>query len=778
MAFSATRLTLYALISAMESDLRRLIKKELASQYDATDIIDSDLLKAAKSRLEKDLGVMEDTPSIDYVLYYIDFGDLFQILNRNRKSLLTKTATYIREITPELESIVPIRNRVAHTRPLHFEDFPTVIDFSKKAAQNSDDIWVDLQDVLVRLETDQSFVLGLKIPTYDTGKDLANNLPIPDFDDTGFIGREDDVNKLIRLCFGPYPVITIVGEGGIGKTSLALKVAYDLMDLPNNPFQAIVWTTAKSKQLTASQIREIDYAISDSLGMIRAISDELSGQKTDNPMEEVLSYMKEFRILLILDNLETVLDSRIRTFMQELPAGSKVLITSRLGLGAFDVPVTVSEMSQRDAIELLRTFAKNRGVKSLYRLGTPKLAAYCARMKHSPLFMKWFVSAVQTGRRPEEIFANPDMFLDFCMSDVYSYLSENSRMVLKSMQAVAGAHSQAELAFLNQDMDTLELQKSLTELLTTNMVRMISIESGASFESTYDISDLARIYLANRYPLSQAELRKFTERRKRLSSAKEQIAADRRLNPYSAKSIQTRSKNDYIVAKYLQDVLKAIRANNLDEAERKMTEAQRLSPDFFEVHRVEAYLRSSQGNIPAAKRAYEAALDLEPNSAALHYWYGRFLMSSIDDTEASIVELKKAAGMDPHSLQIQAEISRGLLYLRHFTEARSILDSLLSQSGTSNGEKHKIHDLNLQYYQRNADHLESQHDNSGALEQLGLLQAAYLSIPNEIRDREMLAKLEKAIVTANRCHYWIKDKVQKEHAQEIINWLEKTARGK
>jgi len=55
--------------------------------------------------------------------------------------------------------------------------------------------------------------------------------------------------------------------------------------------------------------------------------------------------------------------------------------------------------------------------------------------------------------------------------------------------------SQAELAFLST-LDSVSLQRSLQQVLTTNMVNMLPLSRGASFRSTYDLSELAREYLA------------------------------------------------------------------------------------------------------------------------------------------------------------------------------------------------------------------------------------------------------------------------------------------
>src|SRR5262249_24459368 len=144
-------------------------------------------------------------------------------------------------------------------------------------------------------------------------------------------------------------------------------------------------------------------AISDSLGLLTNVADKLAGSKAGEPIEEVLDYLKQFRILLVLDNLETVIDARLRDFLQRLPAGSKILITSRIGLGAFEVPFKLAPLVHNEAVHLLRALAKTRQIHYVDKLSNARLGKYCEKMHQSPGFIRWFASAVQAGRRPEEV---------------------------------------------------------------------------------------------------------------------------------------------------------------------------------------------------------------------------------------------------------------------------------------------------------------------------------------------------------------------------------------
>jgi len=774
MNHSATRLTLYALISGIECDLRHIIRTGLRDQIALEELLGKDLLRRSSERLEK----MEDQSiegnyTLDNLLYYVDFGDLYQIINRYSNHYPQEFADSFGSFTPRLELVGKVRNRVAHSRPLQVNDFPLVLDLANSLAQSFPQQFFELRHILRRMEADPSFVLGLRIPSFETDRTYSHNLPSPDFDETGFIGRVDVTNQLIKLCLGPYPVITIVGEGGLGKTALALKVAYDILDLPDRLFDAVVWTSAKTRQLTARHIVEIDDAIHDSLGMIRSISAQLSGQGESEPMEEVLSYLSEFKILLILDNLETVIDKRICSFLQNLPSGSKILITSRIGLGAYEFPVKLEPLNNQEAVQLLRVLAQVRGVTGLTKCNNRKLGVYSRKMQNNPGFIKWFVSAVQAGQRPEDILDKPDVFLEFCMSNVYHYLGSNSRLVLKSMQALPGRHSQAELAFLTDELSATDLQKSLQELLTTNMVYMASIAQGSSFETKYEMSELARTYMESRHPLTPEEFRDLTRRRRQLVSAGELIAAEQRENPFSFNSIRKRSNSDLIVAKYLLDVLKLVKEKKLEEADSKIEEARRLAPEYFEVHRVEAIVRVAQGNYTAARTAYEAAIELEPGSAPLYCWYAGFLMRYLDDVEGALAELEKAENINSAAYQIKLEKARTLLYLRKFSEARDIIDCLLDRNDIDHWGVVKLFDINLQFYQRHSEYCLNQHNEEAAIESLERLRQAYLSYPDNIRDNIMLHKLDKAIPTASTCIHFTEGRQEQlqNRAKEIHTWL-------
>lgn len=761
---------MYAIISAVEQDLRCAVASYLGPNKTCDELFAPEMLTKLRERLRADEDVLDEENSLERLLDYADFADTFQLLATNKSLLLEHIATHFTHVTPKLERLTPIRNRVMHIRPYHYDDLAVVTNTAEELLELPA-IWINLELTMSRLKNEPGFVLGLEIPAFQwDGVDKNHNLPIPDFDETGFVGRKAQIDDLKKQCFGPYPVISVLGPGGTGKTALALKVAYDILDEGASDYRVVVWSTSKTQQLTPQQIVNIEGAICDSLGMLRSVAEQLGQGGQIDPFEAVLAYMKEFPLFLVLDNLETVIDDNIKRFFSKIPKGSKVLITSRTGLGAYDFPYVVPDLPADEAIQLLRALAKVRGVPQLGRSSNKQIEIYCNRLKNNPGFIKWFVSAVQAGVRPEEVLDKTDLFYDFCMSNVYKYLSEESRNLLRCVAWLSGQRSQAELAFLS-GMKPDDLQRALRQLQNSNMVILSSIPRGASFESKYELADLAREYLLRHHPTSPEEARRLGKREQELIHASEHLTAEHRANPYSAYTLNMRSNSDLIVAKYLYDALGESRRKNFTMADHFIAEARRLAPQYFEVHRVDAWVKVEMRNFSGARVAYEAALELEPRYSPLRLWYGGFLLRCLNKVKEALDQFRIGEQIDPRSFDLQREIACANLYLRDFEKARNVIDQLLLRDDLPEWNRRKVYDLHLQYFQRKAELQISQQEYHGTLKSLKLLKNAYEQCPSELLDAQMKTKLSRAVTSAKSCARFLNDEAARSEAREIEDWM-------
>jgi len=693
-------------------------------------------------------------------------------LNAHRDKLPGDVGKYLREQTVAFDRLVPIRNRIAHSRPLNFDDLAVALDTCQDFVRSNSDLWSELRETLIRLKEEPSFVLGLEIPAYEAEESQEkHNLPTPDFDETGFLGRKQQISELLKLIQGAFPIISITGAGGLGKTALALTVAYDILDLPIPQCDAIVWTSSRTQVLTPHQVKRIENAIKDSLGMLESVSQQLSGTKVEDPVEEVLEYLSEFRILLILDNLETVMDERLTGFLKRLPRPSKVLITSRIGLGAYDRPIKLEPLEEGESVQYLRALATVRGVPELGKMPTKDLAIFCRRMKNNPGYIKWFVSAVQAGKRPEEVLANRGVFLDFCMSNVYDYLNRESRTIIDMMIALPGRHSQAELNFLSGFDDIVAFQRAIQQLLTTSMIVMRSQATGSTFETHYEITELARAYLGKHHPVDSEEYKRLTKRKSQLVAAGEHLQSEQSSDPYSIYNIKMRSHSDRIICAYLYQALVKTKYESYDEAEELTGKASKLAPGFFEVHRVSAWVCARRGNISAAHAEYESAIELEPRRAPLRFWYGQFLMRYMDDLPASLAQLKEAETLDPNAYQIALEVARVHLYMKEFDKSKAVLDITVKRPNISTWGLRKLYDLYIQYYQRHADTILAHLDPVGALTELGKMRSLFESLKLSMVDLKMRERLKRSLPAIRSCIRFATNEAGHDQGMELEAWI-------
>ena len=287
--------------------------------------------------------------------------------------------------------------------------------------------------------------------------------------------------------------------------------------------------------------------------MFAAAADQLGIPATsaEAAVEEVLEYLGTFRILLILDNLETVTDSRLREFLLDMPNGSKVLITSRIG-PASENPIKLEPLTTEESQNLLKALASIRGVQILKAMDDQALGRLVGKLKGHPLYIKWLVAGVQAGRRPSDLVNDNSLLLDFCMSNVYDKLGPAARRVLQSMQVLKGPRSQGELAFVNE-MTAHELQSAVLELMTTNFVSMRR-SGDDSLDGSYETGDFASQYLAKHQPVEGNFRRAINSHAEELTQLGQRLQADGRSDKYNSRAINyIRGPQDVPAARLLFD---------------------------------------------------------------------------------------------------------------------------------------------------------------------------------------------------------------------------------
>lgn len=139
---------------------------------------------------------------------------------------------------------------------------------------------------------------------------------------TPFIGREIELGEIDRLlCEPACRLLSLIGPGGIGKTRLAIQAAEHAGDRFAQGVYFVALQSAQSSDVLVT-------AIADALGIPLI--------RQDPPLVQVLDFVYDKELLLILDNFEQLLPEAGTTdvlsqMLQSAPAVT-LLITSRTAL--------------------------------------------------------------------------------------------------------------------------------------------------------------------------------------------------------------------------------------------------------------------------------------------------------------------------------------------------------------------------------------------------------------------------------------------------------------
>jgi len=700
---------LYARIRAIESDLRGFVKQNLPDSFLENESITS----KAKERYvkAKKRSPRENLELVDYS----DFGDPYQILLAKKDELRGDIRKELTKHKKKLDSILSIRNRVMHHRPLEAGDYFTVEEF----VQQVSDLWPETKNSLkISISELDSIIPEIKT---DNERVTHNLPPDPDFNETGFIGRDRDVRELKRLLYSHHQIITLFGEGGIGKTALMLKTAHDMRYDENCPFEWIIWLTCKTTVLTNEGIREIEGAIKNFKFLAQGIDASLRNvpEKTTltESIESILQDAKEVKgkSLLILDNLEDLQSQKeVKDFLSRYKEFGTVAITSRIGLGEQDLPRRLDPMTERDAAKLLRDFAQLLRVDELYKLSPEKIREYVKKLSLNPLGIKWFVQAVASGSAPDDVLGNKDTLLTYCLSNVYKKLNDEQKTFLHAILINGRPTSKEELLFYTEKKNDIGVNESLQKLASTSLMKR-TYEQDAD-EYLYDITDFAREYVLANDPPSEEFDKEIVDKRNKASGLRQNMKTMSK-SPYHPRYIDIRKDSESFLAMKLDEALKdsaKVRSKKLSnnpeareelykKAIEKVKEVQGTQPRYIEAYKISAFIYVQRRNYIAAELEYQKALEMEPENPRILHAYAGFLLRYRNYTEEAKEYAERAFHKDRESFDTTHLYSKCIGVQGGYDEAIEILKGLLREERTNRERNMALMDI-VDFYKRKVEH--------------------------------------------------------------------------
>ncbi|MEU8397556.1 LuxR C-terminal-related transcriptional regulator [Nonomuraea sp. NPDC048892] len=220
----------------------------------------------------------------------------------------------------------------------------------------------------------------------------TGNLPA---EATSFVGRRREL-AVIRRKLSESRLVSLVGPGGVGKTRLALRMAGDL----GRGFPGGAWLVELAEVGDPGLVGDAVTAALD-----------LRTQTAAEPVALLLSYLRDKRLLLVVDNCEHLLGAvapLVAEVMRAAP-GVRVIATSREPLsvpGEHVVPVPpldlppparapLAELRRNEAVSLFaERAAAGSGTFELTPANQAAVADLCRRLDGLPLAIE--LAAVRT----------------------------------------------------------------------------------------------------------------------------------------------------------------------------------------------------------------------------------------------------------------------------------------------------------------------------------------------------------------------------------------------
>ena len=233
-----------------------------------------------------------------------------------------------------------------------------------------------------------------------------------------FFGREEELKKIADALDPESRTwgALIDGAGGMGKTSLAVRAAYDAQP---EDFEKIVFVSLKSRELDDDGLRDLSgFLISGLAELLNELAKELGHADITKAIETerprlLLDALRGTKTLLVLDNLESLLKRErdtVFTFVKKLPPGCKAILTSRGRIGSGAEELILEKLSEDAALATLAKLAETN--PALAKTSEAERLTLYRETGGKPLLLRW--TAGQIGRGSCVTFTDAIHYLRSC----------------------------------------------------------------------------------------------------------------------------------------------------------------------------------------------------------------------------------------------------------------------------------------------------------------------------------------------------------------------------
>ncbi|MFD1884443.1 RNA-binding domain-containing protein [Paenibacillus wenxiniae] len=345
-----------------------------------------------------------------------------------------------------------------------------------------------------------------------------------------FFGREDELVEVFNDLINHHKnyLLSLVGDGGVGKTSIAYKVAERVKnDIEEgvSEFDDVIWISAKDQRIYFDERRELERefnSIEDLYNKILLIFHDFNFLiKTSfaEKLKLVNEALNGTSFLFVLDNLEVFSNEeikRINDFVKNAPNGHKFLFTSRHDLRVQEI-VSVSsfgkETTEVYVDNIIQELNKNISGK-INEIEIQQLFDSFYKLTNgNPLYIKFFLSQMYKGRPLTEILSRRNVDSEkplkaYCFDSTLEELESDEIIMMYSL-----AISEASYLSLNELICVTNLERNhIQNLLEQLVARSMIYKEFNKGQQVYILNSLLKNYLIEEKRIPGAEQVRLTQK--------------------------------------------------------------------------------------------------------------------------------------------------------------------------------------------------------------------------------------------------------------------------